>query len=514
MLSIQTNVNSLTAQQNLNVNNAFQAKTIQQLTSGYRINAAGDDAAGLAVANKFRSSVAELTQGVANANDGIGQLQIIDGGLTNISHMLDRLKTLATQSASTTFTGSRTTVNNEFQALLLEINRQAANVGLSTAAGGGTFLTKMNVYIGGGNAANAVNSNAQVSVDLAGSAVDSAGLGISTASVLGGGVGFALNTAKSLNDPGSMFATAQNFSVNYIDSNGVAQNRTVTYANSATETGAKVVSDLNAALAAQGISGVTTQIGSDGQLQWVGSGSFTVSTTAAAGAAVTNAGNTGTMSLVNTARHYLQSGTFAAYADGAGTAAVDVLTFTDASTNKTTQVTLNKTTANTLANAVITLNAQFKAQGMALSALDDGAGHISFQSAGDFRISDANTAASGGGTGAIFTAAGDQGATSFNAQASATGAALAAIDAIATAITSLGLVQGRIGAGENMLSYASSLAQSQITNFNSAQAQIRDTDIAAAAANLTKAQVLQQASIAAMAQANSAPQQVLALLRA
>jgi flagellin len=61
MLSIQTNVNSLVAQQNLRVNNNFQSKTIQQLTSGYRINQSGDDAAGLAVANKFRSSVSELT---------------------------------------------------------------------------------------------------------------------------------------------------------------------------------------------------------------------------------------------------------------------------------------------------------------------------------------------------------------------------------------------------------------------------------------------------------------------
>ena len=107
MLSIQTNVNSLVAQQNLSVNSAFQSKTIQQLTSGYRINSSGDDAAGLAVANKYRSSVAELTQGVANGNDGVAQLQIMDGGMSNISMVLDRLKTLATQSASGAFTGNR-----------------------------------------------------------------------------------------------------------------------------------------------------------------------------------------------------------------------------------------------------------------------------------------------------------------------------------------------------------------------------------------------------------------------
>ena len=90
MLSIQTNIASLTAQQNLNTNNTFMNNTITQLTSGYRINSSGDDAAGLVVANQYRSSVAELTQGVRNANDGVSQLQIIDGGLNNIATILDR----------------------------------------------------------------------------------------------------------------------------------------------------------------------------------------------------------------------------------------------------------------------------------------------------------------------------------------------------------------------------------------------------------------------------------------
>src|SRR3954468_21901793 len=116
-ISIQTNVNAIVAQENLRTNTEFQSKTIERLTSGYRINSSGDDAAGLAVANKFRSDTAELTQGIRNANDGVSQLQIMDGGLNNISKMLDRMKTLATQSASTTFTGDRTTLNNEYSVL-------------------------------------------------------------------------------------------------------------------------------------------------------------------------------------------------------------------------------------------------------------------------------------------------------------------------------------------------------------------------------------------------------------
>src|SRR5258705_1917327 len=183
-LSVQTNIASLEGQENFRVNTDFQARTIQRLTSGYRINSSGDDAAGLAVANKYRSDTAEMQQGVRNANDGISTLQIVDGGLNNISKIVDRLKTLATQSASSTFTGDRTILNTEFQSLLGEITRQAANVGLSSGAVGGRFNTALTVYIGGGSG---VQANASVSIDLSGNAsrVDSASLGISSSSVSG-----------------------------------------------------------------------------------------------------------------------------------------------------------------------------------------------------------------------------------------------------------------------------------------------------------------------------------------
>ena len=273
MLSIQTNVTALFAEQNLAVNTDFQAQTIQRLTSGFRINRSGDDAAGLAVANQYRSNINELQQGVRNANDGTSILQIIDGGLNNISQILDRLKTLATESATDTFSGNRTTLNNEFTTLLTEIDRQAANIGLNAA---GTYNKSLSVYIGGGNVA----ANSAVTIDLSGAG-------------------------------------------NTVDSTGL---------------------------------------------------------------------------------------------------------------------TVNGKTVDTQANAKT------------------------------------------------------------------------AITAINTAIGNLGLVQGTVGTGENLLQYASSLASSQITNTSAAQSRIRDADIASEAANLTKAQTLQQTSIAALAQANAAPAAVLKLL--
>jgi flagellin len=87
------------------------------------------------------------------------------------------------------------------------------------------------------------------------------------------------------------------------------------------------------------------------------------------------------------------------------------------------------------------------------------------------------------------------------------------LSSLSTAINNLGLTQGIVGAGENKLNYAINLAQSQITNFSAAESGIKDADVAQEAANLTKAQVLQQASLAALAQANSAPQAVLSLLK-
>jgi flagellin len=100
-----------------------------------------------------------------------------------------------------------------------------------------------------------------------------------------------------------------------------------------------------------------------------------------------------------------------------------------------------------------------------------------------------------------------------SASSSVNGNALLALTSITAAIGLLGAVQGKVGTGQNMLSYAVNLATSQSSNFQAAESRLRDADVAAEAANLTKAQVLNQSSLAAIAQANSAPQAVLKLLQ-
>lgn len=215
--SIVTNVNSLLAQENLNKTNILQTRTIQRLTSGLRINSSADDAAGLAVANRFRSDIAVLQQGVRNAADGLSTLQTIDGGLNNISLLIDRARTLATQSASGTFNGDRSTLNQEFESTIAEINRQAQSIGLDP---GGTFNSLLSVFIGGGRANGSVTevANGAVEIDLSASAVNGQRLGLEGVKALGGTEGTTDLGASSTTSVEAIVADATNIaSLNVVD---------------------------------------------------------------------------------------------------------------------------------------------------------------------------------------------------------------------------------------------------------------------------------------------------------
>lgn len=482
-ISFQTNYASLVAQNNLNTNTSFQTKTIEQLTSGYRINESGNDAAGLAVANQYQSSIAELTQGVLNGNQGVNSLQIADGGLSNITTILNRLKTLATESASSTFQGDRANINVEYQQLVSQVTQQASNIGLSA---GGALNALNNVYLGGGNTA----ANSQITIDLSGAQnqVDATGLGIANTSVLGGGTELTTNVVR-LDAPGASFLASgsQTFTFNLIqNNNSTSITATVTGGSSGLSESA-VVNSLNSQLSAYGIS---AQVGSDGQLSFGGGTAFTVS------AAAASAGN----AIATTNSNATNGGVYSTAGAATFTGVAETLTFQNG--NGTANVAL--TTSDTVDTALAKINAKTASLGIYAVKNTAGTG-ISIQSTGNFSAS--TTAAAG-----TFTATGAQTIATPTSSSTATGNALAALTAINAAVLQLGQVQARVGAGENKLSYAIGLANSQITNFSAAESGIRDADVATAAANLTKAQVLQQASVAALAQANSAPQALLKLL--
>ncbi len=174
---INTNIAALQAQDYLRQTSDVQQKTIGRVTSGLRILSSGDDAAGLAIANTLRSDQAVLDQGIRNANDGLSTLQTIDGGINNISKLLDRARTLATQSASGTFSGNRQLLNSEFGSVINEIDRQAQSIGLNT---GGQFAKSLSVFIGGGKAGGGISeiTNGSTTINLSTSTVDAKSLGL------------------------------------------------------------------------------------------------------------------------------------------------------------------------------------------------------------------------------------------------------------------------------------------------------------------------------------------------
>ena len=226
-------------------------------------------------------------------------------------------------------------------------------------------------------------------------------------------------------------------------------------------------------------------------LSFGGSTAFTVSTTTA----------DATDQIATTLSTASNNGVYSVAGAGTYTGAVETLTFQ----NGQGQASVALTAADTLTSALAKINAQTASLGIYAVANAAGTG-ISIQSASTFTSS---TTAAGG----TFTAAGAQTTAAPTTSSTATGNALAAITAINNAINQLGQVQSRVGAGENTLGYAISLANSQITNYSATESGIKDTDVATAAANLTKAQVLEQASVAALAQANSAPQALLKLFQ-
>ena len=488
MISLQTNVNALDALDNLSIDNMAQGKTIQQLSSGYRINSGGDDAAGLAVANSYANEVTQLTQGVNNANNGIAQLQIIDGGLSNVSNILNRMQTLATESASGTFTGNRATLNQEYQNLIAEITRQASNIGLNA---GGAFNTNLNVFIGGSGSL----TNSAVAINLSGSnsAVDATSLGLAGSNILSGGVGISGNTLR-VDAPGATFVVGtagtddQQFTFNVYANGTSTQVKATVSASAGGSSLTQVLSTLNGQLNQYGISANVTN---NGLLEFSGSTAFTLTDNGTIGHGTSLLTNDTNGTAVNTSN-------YAVAGQASYTGAAQTLSFETSS--GTASVSL--LAADSLSGAIAKINAQTASLGV--YAVENAAGTgISLQSANSFAV---NASAAG-----VFSAAGYNTATA--PVAGDTTNAQAAITAIATAIGNLGLVQGRVGAGENQLQYAIGLAQSQVTNFSTAEGDIKDADVASQASNLTRDQVLEQTAVAALAQANSMPQAVLKLLQ-
>jgi flagellin len=178
MSVINTNVKSLVAQNSLTVNNRALSKTMEQLSTGKRINSAADDAAGLAISNKMTSQIKGLNQAVRNANDGISMLQTAEGATQEITNMLQRMRELAVQAANDTYDeADRTAIADEVGELELEITRIATNTkwnGMSVLSAD----TTKNLQVG---IENATDSAIEIELqDMTASGLDVSGLDLSS----------------------------------------------------------------------------------------------------------------------------------------------------------------------------------------------------------------------------------------------------------------------------------------------------------------------------------------------
>jgi flagellin len=151
MSVINTNVKSMIAQNAMSVNNRSLGKAMEQLSTGKRINAASDDAAGLAIANRMTAQIKALDQSVRNANDGISMMQTAEGATKEITNMLQRMRELSVQAANDSYSSTdRTAIAAEVTQLTSEITRVATNTqwnGMSIL-GGLTAYSSMTFQVG------------------------------------------------------------------------------------------------------------------------------------------------------------------------------------------------------------------------------------------------------------------------------------------------------------------------------------------------------------------------------
>jgi flagellin len=445
---INTNIPSLTAQRNLNTSQSSLATSLQRLSSGLRINSAKDDAAGLAISERFTTQIRGLNQAIRNANDGVSFAQTAEGALSTTGDALQRIRELAVQSINDTNSSSdRQALNNEVGQLIAEVNRIANSTQFNGQNILDGSLATLTFQVG-------ANQGQTISVN----GVDS------RASQLGARV-----------------ATTASLSATQI---ALGSNDLVVNGNTVDISGATTSTDIiNAVNTVTASSGVQAQKATS-----VNTGALAATT----GTAVING--------VSVAIDGTDNTTVAASAD-----AINALT------NQTGVTAVAAAGDITLSNSdgsdIVIVGTFLGGVAETFSAGITFAGAVSD---GAFTIAGGTTADVGG---ALLGAAvqNDQALTSANVLTGAD-----ATTALLTLDFSLQQVSGlRAELGAVQTRFESTITNLSVTseNLSAARSRIRDADFAVETANLTRAQILQQAGISVLSQANAQPQNVLALLQ-
>ncbi|WP_017461985.1 flagellin [Dyella ginsengisoli] len=478
---INTNVSSLNAQNNLDKSRSMLAQATQRLSSGLKINSAADNAAGFAISQRYTTQIGGLAQASANASDAINLAQTTGSALDQVTANLQAIRDLAAQSANGTYSNAdRATIDNEVQQRLQEITRIANQTTFNGKKVLDGSLQSQSFQIG-------ANVGQTVSVAL-GQSVKASDLG-QVAEVKSGDISSVFTGTAGLT------LKAGDLSVN-----GTAVTGNFTTASS-------LATALNAAYTASGTgSGATFTVN--------GSNEIVINNSADSSNAVT-IGGTNTLGLATVAA----SGTGSA-STGVSAAVSAAATPTDLSSEglSINGASVDLSGVKSLQDLSDAINAA-GVDGVSAAVSADGKG-VNFYSNSALTIADTGgnivgTNATDANAGAAYTA-GTAAATGGSLAKGSVGTVDGANDLISrvdVALKSVSDFAAQLGAVQNRFQSTISTLAAQSTNLKASQSTIQDADFAAETANLSKAQVLQQAGISVLAQANSQPQQVLKLLQ-
>ncbi|MEH6470252.1 MAG: flagellin [Halopseudomonas sp.] len=567
---INTNVQSLNAQRNLNISQNDQRQAMDRLTSGKRINSAADDAAGLQIASGLTSQIRGLDQAVRNANDGISMVQTAEGALQESTNMLQRMRELSIQSASGTFTeGNRSSLNAEVSQLKEELTRIAETTtfnGLNILDGslGATSLqvgSEANETIGVdfGDQSFTADSLGGIKGDVVGAASTDAdlsgGIAIAGATVTINNQDITQAELAAVTDLKSTLALF-NDKIEGVETSafaevtgtvtgdgilGTGESITLTVENDEGKNVNFVVSNTNSlqeladAVNEQADGAITASISqnADGQdiLSLSAANAETITVTETGGGAALDAlgiatATSASFSLVmNDTNSANGDNIDIAYAtavdaevlgldaqtDGAITGQGAAAGATAAGDLQINGVKIDATAGGTQAQLVAAINAKSDETGV-FASTDATDLTLQSQSGGEISLvmNDATETITGLQRTNSAAFAGD---TIETIDISTAAGAQNAIETIDKALDTINEARGEMGAVTNRLNFTVNNLSSVSQSASASRSRIEDADFAAESANLSRAQVLQQAGTAMLAQANSAPQQVLSLLQ-
>lgn len=491
---INTNVMSLNSQRNLNTSQAALQTSLQRLSSGLRINSAKDDAAGLAISERFTTQIRGLSQAMRNANDGISLAQTAEGALSEVNNNLQRIRELAVQSANATNSASdRAALDQEVQQRIAEIDRIASQTNFNgQKILDGTFGTA--AFQVGANVGETISLNLTTGMKASqmGQIASETGTAVTNGVLVDGALEIAVGTGAPVAIGASVAGSEpgqDNYSawakVNAINSAGVA-GLTATAQNShgaafSTITGATKGTDTDNAFVAG--SYVLNINDTEVMNQDLGDGG---SVTAADVAAQVNLYSNITGVSASVSSGVLTFSTI----DGRNTNITETIDLGTAGTGGATAGVAGSGTGVDDAASI-----GEKMGTITLSAADN------IVMTGDF--------AAIGHDGTV-----SKDSTTLSSvdvlDADSANEAIQRVDAALTAVSSL---RSTFGAIQNRFESTIANLSTTTENLTASRSRIQDTDFAAETANLTRAQILQQAGIAMLSQANMAPQNVLSLLQ-